>query len=385
MIGGGSGAFIGAVHRRAAALDGHFRLVAGALSSTPEQSLASARDIGLPADRAYPSWPAMLEAEIAKPSNERLDAISIVTPNATHFEIARACVSAGFNVICDKPLCTSSTQADELVALAQQHGVVFAVTYNYSGYPLIKQARHLVHSGQLGTIRKVIIEYHQDWLGTPLERSGQKQAAWRTNPAHAGAGGAIGDIGTHAEHLLSYVTGLEIDSLCADLTRFIPGRSLDDDASVLLRFRATAPSALPAKGVLLASQVETGQENNLILRVFGDRAGLEWRHDRPEDLMFTPAGEPTRMLRRGHGSLCDAAKKAARFPPGHPEGFLEAFANVYAHAAVAIRARASRTLGDVRTVSGRFDLPDVIDGARGVRFIEKTVESARQPAWVSMG
>ncbi len=385
MIGGGSGAFIGAVHRQALALDGHFRLVAGALSSTPEKSIASARELDLPADRSYPTWQAMLEGELKRPHQSRIDAVVIVTPNATHFEIAKAFVQAGFNVICDKPLCTTSGQADELVALSREHGIVFAVTYNYSGYPMIKQARHLVRSGQLGTTRKVIAEYHQDWLGTALEREGQKQAAWRTDPARAGVGGAIGDIGTHAEHLVGYVSGLEIDALCADLSSFVPGRALDDDASVLLRFKPASASTAPAKGALLASQVETGQENNLILRVWGDRGGLEWRHDRPEDLLFTPAGEPTRVLRRAQGYLCDAAKQACRYPPGHPEGFLEAFANVYAGVAKAIHARAKGALGVAASAGERFDFPCVQAGARGVRFVEHVVESSQRRAWVTMG
>lgn len=376
MVGGGSGAFIGAVHRKAMALDGMYTLVAGALSSTPEKSIASARALALASDRGYPTWQAMIEGESKRSAGERAQVVCIVTPNDTHYAIAKACVQAGFNVICDKPLCHTSEQADELVALTGKHGVVFGVTYNYSGYPMVKQARHLVQSGQLGAIRKVIVEYNQGWLASALEKSGQKQANWRTDPSRSGAGGAIGDIGSHCEQLVSYVTGLEIEALCADLTSFVPGRRLDDDANVLLRFKAANTNAA-AKGILTASQIEIGHENDLRLRVWGEKAGLEWHQESPDTLLFKPDGQPTQVMRRGNAYLCDAAKKSTRLPPGHPEAFLEAFANVYLAAAEAIRAKSRGELSVPLAAGECFDFPDVQHGARGVRFIERVVESSQ--------
>jgi predicted dehydrogenase len=360
MIGGGRDAFIGAVHRKAAALDGQIDFIAGALSSNPDKALASGRDLGLPADRNYPSWRAMLDAESKLPRDKRIDFVSIVTPNDTHFEIAAAFARAGFHIVCDKPLCHTSGQARELCDIVKQTGVVFAVTYNYSGYPLAKQARHMVRQGLLGTIRKVIVEYNQGWLATALEKSGQKQADWRTDPARSGAGGAIGDIGSHAEQLVSTITGLEVEAICADLTHFIPGRRLDDDANLLIRYKGGA------RGVLIASQVEIGHENDLRIRVWGDRAGLEWRQENPNELWFKPDGQPVQLLCRGNAYLCDEAKAATRLPPGHPEAFFEAFANVYLGAAAAMR----------KDPKPSIDFPTVYDGARGVHFIEKTVESA---------
>ena len=366
MVGGGREAFIGAVHRKACALDGQIDFVAGALSSNPEKALASGRDLGLSPDRNYPSWGAMLDAELKRPvdgPDARIDFVSIVTPNDTHFSIAKEFAAAGFHVVCDKPLVHSSAQARELIDAVKKSGVVFAVTYNYSGYPMVKQARHMVREGQLGEIRKVIVEYNQGWLASALEKTGQKQAGWRTDPSRSGVGGAIGDIGSHAEQLVSYVTGLELEAICADLTSFVPGRRLDDDANLLLRFTNGA------RGILTASQVEIGHENDLRIRIWGDRAGLEWHQESPNDLWYKPDGQPVQLLRRGNGYLCDAAKKNSRLPAGHPEAFLEAFANVYLGAAKAIRASGG--------VSGEdFDFPTVYDGARGVHFIEKTVESS---------
>jgi predicted dehydrogenase len=366
MVGGGTGAFIGAVHRTAAALDGGVRFVAGCLSSTPQRAKESGEAMGLAPGRNYPTWEKLIEGELALPPDKRIDFVSIVTPNHVHFPVALACVRAGFNVVCDKPLVHTSQQASELVKAVRESGVVFAVTYNYSGYPLVKEARDLVSRGQLGHIRKVIVEYHQGWLASRLEESGQKQADWRTDPSRSGAGGAIGDIGSHAEHLAAYVTGLELTDICADLTTFVEGRSLDDDANLLLRF------AGGAKGVLLASQIEIGHENDLRLRVFGDKGSLDWRQEEPNSLIFRLEGQPERILRRGNAYLSQAARDASRLPPGHPEAFFEAFANVYRNACRAIRAGA-KGLDAPRA----FDFPGVIEGARGVHFIEKTVESAR--------
>ncbi|MGD9690078.1 MAG: Gfo/Idh/MocA family protein [Phycisphaerales bacterium] len=385
MIGGGRDAFIGAVHRVAAELDRQCTLVAGALSSSPDKARASGRDLGLADDRNYPSWEAMLAAELKRPAaapgetrtpHHRVDFVSIVTPNHVHYAPALAFARAGIHVVCDKPLCTSSTQARELVDAVRASGVVFGVTYNYSGYPLVKQAREMVRRGDLGAVRKVIVEYNQGWLASHLEASGQKQAEWRTDPARSGAGGAIGDIGSHAEQLVHSVTGLELDAICADLTSFVPGRRLDDDANLLLRFKpapaATAPSTpLGARGVLIASQVEIGHENDLRLRVFGSRGSLEWRQEQPNELTHRPDGEPERVLRRGNAYLGDAARSASRLPPGHPEAFFEAFANVYRNVGAAIRAGAGGL-----DAPARFDFPGVQDGARGVAFIEQTVASS---------
>ncbi len=366
MIGGGQGAFIGAVHRTAACLDHGVAFAAGCLSSTPERAIESGRLLGLPASRAYPTWQAMLEGESRLPAGERIDFVSIVTPNHVHHAPALAFTNAGFHVVCDKPLVHSSAEAEELRRAVAAKGTVFAVTYNYGGYPMVKHARHLVHAGDLGEIRKVVVEYNQGWLASRLEASGQKQADWRTDPARSGLGGAIGDIGSHAEQLVSYVTGLEIADLCADLTTFVPGRRLDDDAAVLLRFRGGA------KGVLLASQIEIGHENDLRIRVHGSKGTLAWRQEEPNHLVVIPDGGPEQVLRRGNAGLCDAAKAGTRLPPGHPEAFLEAFANVYNNACQAMRAG----VGGIEA-EARFDFPGVVDGARGVRFIERVVESAR--------
>ncbi len=371
MVGGGRDAFIGMVHRTAACLDGEVEFVAGALSSSPEKARASGEDLGLSDDRNYGTWQEMVAGESALEASDRVDFVSIVTPNDSHFEIAKAFVEAGISVVCDKPLVHSSEQANALIAAVEKHDVVFAVTYNYSGYPLIKEARRLVRDGELGEIRKVVVEYNQGWLSTKLEESGQKQADWRTDPARSGVGGAIGDIGSHAEQLVSYVTELGLDSICADLTTFVDGRLLDDDANVLLRFKNGA------KGLLYVSQICVGNENDLRLRVWGTKGGIEWHQEDPNRLKFQPADEPERILRRGNAYLGDDAARATRIPAGHPEAFLEAFANVYNGACAAIRAGAGAKGG------AEYDYPDVYHGARGVHFIEKTVESARADAkWI---
>jgi predicted dehydrogenase len=373
MIGGGRDAFIGAVHRQAMALDGQFELVAGALSASPDKARASGRDLGLADDRNHGAWQELLDDERRRPPGERIDLVVIVAPNHVHYDAARAFVDAGFHVVCDKPLVHTSAQADELVARVAARGTLFAVTYNYTGYPMVREARALVRSGALGAVRKVIVEYHQGWLAGALETSVNKQSEWRSDPARSGPGGALGDIGSHAENLVATVTGLELESLCAELTSFAPGRRLDDDASLLLRFKGGA------RGVLLASQIAIGHENDLRLRVLGERGSLEWHQEDPNVLVVAPLGAPRQALTRNSPGLSEAALRACRLPPGHPEGFIEAFSNLYAGVAADLLARAQ---GGV-AVAGEADYPRVEDGARGVRFIEKTVASARGEAkWV---
>ncbi|MER3484060.1 MAG: oxidoreductase [Meiothermus sp.] len=367
MVGGGRDAFIGAVHRKAAALDAQTEFVAGALSSNPEKAKASGRDLGLEDARNYSSWEEMLGEELKLPVGERIDFVSIVTPNHVHYPVAKAFAEAGIHVVCDKPLVHSSEQANNLIKTVEKSGVVFAVTYNYTGYPMVKQARHMVKSGVLGPIRKVIVEYNQGWLATQLEASHQKQAEWRTDPSRSGIAGAVGDIGSHAENLAATITGLEIEQICADLTTFVPGRQLDDDGNLLLRF------AGGAKGLLWCSQVEVGTENDLRIRVFGEKGSLTWHQEDPNYLIHDTLEGPRQVLTRGNGYLCTAAQKATRLPTGHPEAFIEAFANVYLGAVEAIRAKQEgRSLDE-----NEGDFPTVYDGARGVHFIEKSVESAK--------
>ena len=367
MVGGGRDAFIGAVHRRAALLDGGVELVAGAFASTAEKSRLSGQDLYLSERRVYGSWQEMLEAESQLPTEQRLDFVSIVTPNYLHYPIAKAFLEADFNVVCDKPMTTSSADAQALIEAVVRSGRVFALTHNYTGYPLVKQARYMVRQGQLGRIQKVIVEYPQDWLLTKIEDSGQKQAVWRNDPRQAGIAGCMGDIGTHCENLAAYITGLEIEEVCADLTTFVDGRPLDDDATVLIHYVGGA------RGVLLPSQVSTGEENNIQIRVYGTEGALCWVQENPNDLYFTPRGEPTRVYRRGNAYLCAAAQRATRLPSGHPEGFIEAFANVYRNATDTMRAH---LLGR-QPSELELDFPSVYDGARGVYFVEKVVESAR--------
>lgn len=373
MVGGGTGSFIGAVHRKAAALDGQAVLVAGALSSTPERSMQSAREIGLPEDRAYPSWQALLDAESKRRVGDRPDFISIVTPNDTHHPIAKGALEAGFHVVLDKPATHTSAQAAELARLADANHLLCCVTYNYTGNAMVRQAAAMIADGTIGSVRRVLVEYHQGWLATALEQTGMKQAAWRTDPARAGLGGALGDIGTHAENLLGFITGLKIESLCSDLTSFVPGRRLDDDVSVLLRLEGGA------KGTLTCSQVCVGEDNNLSIRVYGDKGGLTWRQQTPERLIHAPLDGAPRTLVRGGPGLSERATHATRLPAGHPEGYLEAFANIYLGAIDAIRARR-----DGAEPSGLgAEIPTMREARRSVRFIELCVESATKGApWI---
>jgi predicted dehydrogenase len=367
MVGGGRGAFIGAVHRHALAMDGQFALVAGALSSNPQRAKASGDDLGLRDDRNHGSWQALLNDEMKRPAHERIDFVVIVTPNHVHFDVAKAFAQAGIHVVCDKPLVHTSAQADELVRIARERDIVFAVTYNYIGYPMVRQARDLVRAGAIGDIRKVTVEYHQGWLATGVEGEGNKQADWRMDPARSGIAGTMGDIGTHAENLVATVTGLPAESICADLGSVVPGRTLDDDASLLLRLKGGV------RGVLQASQIAAGFENDLRLRIFGSTGSLDWRQEEPNTLVHAPVDGPRRLLTRGSPWLGDAARASVRLPSGHPEGFLEAFANVYLGIAADIRARAEGR----RLAAEAREYADVEDGARGVRFIEATVASAK--------
>jgi len=376
MVGGGEGAFIGAVHRIAARLDDHYELVAGALSSTPDKAQRSGQVLGLAPDRIYADYHRMAEAEAARPDG--IEAVTIVTPNHMHAPVAEAFLQAGIHVICDKPVTTNSKDAKKLLKLATQRQLIFAVTHNYTGYPMVRHARQMVRDGQLGAIRVVQVEYPQDWLTERLEATGQKQADWRTDPQRSGAGGAIGDIGTHAHNLAAYITGLELTELCAELSTFVKGRRLDDNAQVMLRY------GNGARGLLWASQVAPGNENNLRIRVYGNKGGLDWRQEHPNQLHWSPFGQPTQVIARGTGAANAAAARVSRIPSGHPEGYLEAFATLYAEIAQAIRA-ARKGAPKSAKPDRAAHFPTLDDGIRGVAFIEAVVaSSARGGRWVKL-
>jgi predicted dehydrogenase len=368
MVGGGRGAFIGAVHRIAARMDNEFELVAGALSSDPERAKASAAELGLDPQRSYGSFGEMAKAEARR--EDGIEAVSIVTPNHVHFAPAKAFLEAGIHVICDKPLTSRLSDAKKLAALVDKSGKIFVLTHNYTGYPMIRQARAMAQSVELGEIRLVQAEYAQDWLTEAVEKTGQKQASWRTDPGQSGAGGAIGDIGTHAYNLARFVTGLHLDSLSADLSTFVGGRRLDDNAHVMLRFVGGA------RGMLWASQVAPGNENGLKLRVYGTKGGLEWEQENPNLLWHTPFGQPRRLITRGGAGSGKEAARLTRVPPGHPEGYLEGFANIYGEAAKAIRAARRRNGKPPRDVL----FPTVQDGVEGVAFVEACVRSSKKNA-----
>jgi predicted dehydrogenase len=365
MVGGGQGAFIGGVHRMASRLDDRYELVAGALSSDPARAAASAAELHIAADRAYADFREMARAEAARADG--IDVVAIVTPNHLHARIASAFLDAGIDVICDKPLTTTLAEALELVQRVRGSGRLFALTHNYSGYPMVRQARAMVMAGELGEIRVVQAEYVQDWLSTDLEASGQKQAAWRVDPAQAGAGGSLGDIGSHAEHLARYISGLELEAVSADLSTFVAGRRLDDNAHVMLRY------AGGARGMLWSSQVAPGNENALRVRIYGSRAGLDFSQENPNQLWFTPLGQPPRLITRGGPAAGPAAGHATRIPAGHPEGYLEGFAQLYRDVAEQITARWQGRTPDPLACT----VPTVEDGARGMKFIEAVVASSR--------
>ena len=367
MVGGGPGAFIGAVHRIALAMDGQFKLVAGAFSSDAAKSREKAAELGIEADRAYGTYAEMLEKESKLPADRRIQAVSIVTPNHVHHGPAKMALEKGFHVICDKPLTITVEEAEELERLVKKTGLTFAVTHNYTGYPMVREARNLVRSGQLGEIRKVYVEYLQGWLSDKLEASGQKQAAWRTDPSKSGGCGAMGDIGTHAENLAEHITGQPIVSLYCQLKTFVEGRALDDDGMVMFKLKNGAT------GTLAASQVCVGKENSLMIRVFGTKGGLHWEQEHPNDLKVYWKDRAPELRRTGNGWIHDEAKALTRVPPGHPEGYLEAFANVYKNFGQAIRGQ--------KTIEDAY--PGVSDGLRGMRFLRACLKSSKEGAWVT--
>ena len=367
MVGGGNDAFIGGVHRIASRIDDHFELVAGALSSTPEKSRASGEALGLP--RIYDDFKDMAIREARR--KDGIEAVSIVTPNHVHYQAAREFLKRGIHVICDKPLTSTLADAKKLVKAAESSDALFILTHNYTGYPMVRQAREMVAAGEIGKIRVVQVEYPQDWLTIQQDF---KQAEWRTDPARSGAGGSTGDIGTHAYNLACFITGLEVTELAADLEAFVPGRQVDDNAHVMLRF------AGGAKGMLWSSQVAPGNENALRIRVYGEKGGLEWAQEDPNYLWYTPFGEPKRLITRGGAGAGDAAARMSRVPPGHPEGYLEGFANIYTEAAQAIMARRSGQEAGSEVV-----YPTVSDGLKGVQFVDACVRSSqRNAAWVKV-
>ncbi|MFC2076899.1 Gfo/Idh/MocA family protein [candidate division KSB1 bacterium] len=369
MIGGGKDAFIGAVHRMAASMDGECELVCGAFSSTSEKSKESGASLYLPPDRVYGDFEEMIARERELPEGDRMDFVSIVTPNHLHYQAARLALESGFPVVCEKPMAYTLQQAKDLAAVVEKTGLLFALTHNYTGYPLVKEAREMVRDGKIGSIRKVVVEYPQGWLATKLEDTGQKQAVWRTDPEQAGASNCIGDIGTHAENLAEYITGLRITELCADLTRFGEGRTLDDDGNVLLRFDNGA------RGLLHASQISVGEENNLKIHIYGEVGGLEWAQQEPNTLLVKWTDRPMEVFRTG-GNLSGRASWSTRLPAGHPEGYVEAFANVYLAFLLALRARLEG--GEPE----HLDFPTAADGVRGLAFIETVVESsASETKW----
>jgi predicted dehydrogenase len=373
MVGGGPGGFIGAVHRIAARMDDRFELVAAALSSDAERSRKAAVELHITPDRAYGSFAEMATAEAGRP--DRIDAVSIVTPNHLHFAVAKAFLDARINVICDKPLTTTVADAEALAAMVKSSGVIFGLTHNYTGYPTVRQAREVVAAGELGKIRIVQVEYAQDWLTTALETTGQKQAAWRTDPAQSGPAGSLGDIGTHAYNVACFVSGLRCEQVAADVSIFVPGRRLDDNVQVLLRWEGGV------RGMLWCSQVAAGNENNLRLRIYGDKAGIEWRQEEPNYLWFTPYGKPPVLMSRNGAAATPAAKHASRVPSGHPEGYLEAFAQLYTDLAEQIRAR---ELGQIPSADSLL-VPTVEDGVAGVRFVAAVLESSKKNAgWVTL-
>jgi len=377
MVGGGRGAFIGAVHRIAAAMDQQIDLVCGAFSSDPERSRASGADLFLPPQRCYGTFEEMIKRESKLPDSERMDFLAIVTPNHVHFPPAKLALENGFHVLSDKPATFDLAEARKIAELVKKTGLLYGLTHNYTGYPLVKEARDMVRTGKLGAIRKVVVEYPQGWLATRIEATGQKQAGWRTDPKRSGAAGSMGDIGTHAENLAEYITGLQIEELAADITAFVKGRKLDDDGNVLLRFKGGA------KGVLHCSQISVGEENNLNIRVYGEKAGIEWHQKEPNSMLVKWPDQPMQVYRTANGYLGAAAKSATRTPPAHPEGYLEGFANIYRNFANHIRARLEGR--KLPKDDPALDYPKIEDGVRGMAFVEAVVKSSKKnAAWTKL-
>ncbi len=366
MVGGGPGAFIGAVHRLAAQLDGQIELVCGAFSSDPRKSRDAGAELYLDPDRVYSDFTQMIERERALPPHRRMDFVAIVTPNHVHHAPALAALESGFHAIVDKPLCISLDEARSLQRAVERSGLVLAVTHTYSGYPMVKEARALIADGRIGPVRKVFVEYTQGWLSNEIERGGHKQAEWRTDPARSGAGGAIGDIGAHAAHLAEYVTGRRITEICATLNSYVPGRRLDDDAAMLLRLDGGA------SGVLIATQVAAGEENDLTIRVYGETGGLEWRQVEPNSLVVRALDGPAEIRRTGWGYISEGARRFTRTPSGHPEGYLEAFANLYLEFSRAVRDH--QATGSFNP--SEYDFPGIAEGVRGMQFIDATIRSS---------
>ena len=372
MVGGGEGAFIGDVHRVAARMDDRYAFCAGALCSDPQRSLDSARKLGLSDDRSYKTYMDMAQAEGAR--DDGIDAVSIVTPNNLHYPIAKEFLEAGIHVICDKPMTMNSQEAEDLIDIANNSNLILAVTYNYSGYPMIREAREMIDRGDIGSIRVVHVEYIQDWLSEPLEKTGQKQAHWRVDPEQSGIGGCIGDIGTHAFHLSCFVTQLTPSKLSADLSSFVKGRQLDDNAHILLQYKEGA------KGMIWSSQVAPGNENNIKLQIYGDKGGLIWRQEKPNELIFNPLNQASRKLTRGSAYLSERAQRLTRVPAGHPEGYLEGFANIYREVADAILADR-----DGQDIPENVIFPSGDDRLQGVSFIEAAVKSSTANSdWVDL-
>ena len=377
MVGGGRGAFIGAVHRIAAAMDQQIDLVCGAFSSDPERSRASGADLFLPPQRCYGTFEEMIKRESKLPDSERMDFLAIVTPNHVHFPPAKLALENGFHVLSDKPATFDLAEARKIAELVKKTGLLYGLTHNYTGYPLVKEARDMVRTGKLGAIRKVVVEYPQGWLATRIEATGQKQAGWRTDPKRSGAAGSMGYIGTHAENLAEYITGLQIEELAADITAFVKGRKLDDDGNVLLRFKGGA------KGVLHCSQISVGEENNLNIRVYGEKAGIEWHQKEPNSMLVKWPDQPMQVYRTANGYLGAAAKSATRTPPAHPEGYLEGFANIYRNFANHIRARLEGC--KLPKDDPALDYPKIEDGVRGMAFVEAVVKSSKKnAAWTKL-
>lgn len=374
MVGGGPGAFIGEVHRKAAALDGHMELVAGAFSSSKEKSEAMGKQLQLDSNRVYGSFKEMAEQEAELPKEQRIDFVSVVTPNHLHFPVCKAFIEKDINIVCDKPLTNTVEEAEELCRLVAKHNVVFGLTHTYTGYPMVKEAREMLKNNKLGKLRKIVVEYPQGWLSEPIEQEGAKQAEWRTDPDKAGVSSAVGDIGTHAENLVEYLTGLRMEKLYADTTSFVEGRELEDDANLLVHYEQGV------KGILYCSQISVGEENDLRIRIYGTDASLEWGQENPNYLYVKYPDRPEEVYKRGNPYLSEIANFNNRIPPGHPEGFIEAFANIYLNVGRTILAREK---GEEPDEFSR-DFPTVQDGAIGVHFIHKTIESGKKREWVDM-